>query len=697
MTVSMQITKRIYAGNGVTRQWDVDFPLNSSGDLCLYITSPAGAEEKVTEFFELNSDATQLTYPTLQSGLAPLAEGWSLTLVRQTPLTQETDLIRQGELDAEVLERGYDKLTLMVQELDEKVSRSIKYPVSSSVENLETDNFLKNILTAKQQALDASAQAVSSASVARQSAQEAQLLAGEAVENIASAGSSAQTALSAAGDAQAARLQAYVNLAQTEAQTARYYAERSIGKTVGEVYLSQSAQSADNPGALPLFTGETIAGAEELYPDFYDWVQNRTGLQCTTAEYEAALEAFGECPKYATKFPVSHTVTVYKYDISSHRDHIIDPGFNSSLFGYNDADGNFVQVENSNVFYSKISLNDMQDDVYYPLYLDEKCTKQIRIRRSSFSPTQESYYFVIAKDYNSVSVYPHAFFVFQAEKNSADDTYSSVVWTSSDYFPIWFNHEDSTYETVSSTVTTYEPNGSLRLPFLKNYIKCATAADGITQSKAGLPNITGVVDNNSIRLDQAAATSGAFSAENNGRTGVGTSNGSTGTKYTFDASRCSASYGASDTVTPAHTTLYPWVCAYNAAVPASTAQAGQFQEALSGKVDLPSGKTQADVDYVAETYRDGEGNWYRKYKSGWIEQGGRIVSAASGFKTVNFLKPFADANYTLVNGTLSADNYPKSVQLTNLTQTSFDCKVVTDGGSVLSQNFFFMASGQGAE
>ena len=115
MTVSMQITKRIYAGNGVTRRWDVDFPFASPEDIRIYVTSPAGAEEEILSDFKLNADGSELTYPTVESGKAPLAEGWNITLVRQTPLTQEIDLIRQGELDAEVLEGGYDKLTLLVQ------------------------------------------------------------------------------------------------------------------------------------------------------------------------------------------------------------------------------------------------------------------------------------------------------------------------------------------------------------------------------------------------------------------------------------------------------------------------------------------------------------------------------------------------------------------------------------------------------
>ena len=41
-------------------------------------------------------------------------------------------------------------------------------------------------------------------------------------------------------------------------------------RSIGEVYFSQSALATDNSGALPLFTGETIASANTIYPEFYN-------------------------------------------------------------------------------------------------------------------------------------------------------------------------------------------------------------------------------------------------------------------------------------------------------------------------------------------------------------------------------------------------------------------------------------------
>ncbi len=134
MTISRQLTKRIYSGNGTSREWAVDFPLMSLTDLNIIVTSPAGVETTVTTGYEWDEENQVITYPTVDSELDVLGEGWTITLVRQTPLTQEMDLLRQGDFDAEALEQGYDKLTLISQELNEKLNRCLKYPVSSSVQ-----------------------------------------------------------------------------------------------------------------------------------------------------------------------------------------------------------------------------------------------------------------------------------------------------------------------------------------------------------------------------------------------------------------------------------------------------------------------------------------------------------------------------------------------------------------------------------
>lgn len=271
------------------------------------------------------------------------------------------------------------------------------------------------------------------------------------------------------------------------------FAGNGVGKNVGEVFWSQSSDPAENPGALPLFTGETISNADQVYPDFYTWVNTHTELQISAADYETALSTYGECPKY-----------------------VID--------------------------------------------------------------------------------------------------------------------------TVNKTI---------RLPKLTNYIKAANLTDKITQSDAGLPNVTGSV-RTSFLLDiepnqPTSALQGSIvgSPQQLGSGGAG----SKGNNLLLDLSTNNSIYGNSNTVTPAHTTLYPWVAVFNAAVPASTAQAAQFQAALTSKVDLASGVSQNDVDYVISSYSNGT-SWYRIYKSGWCEQGG-LVTSGTGQQTVALLVTMNDTNYSV--------------------------------------------------
>ena len=244
MTVSMQITKRIYQGNGVSTQWDVDFPFMSASDICVYITSPEGVEEEVSSHYAVDALAHTLTYPTAESGQPPLAKGWRLTVLRHTPLTQEIDLIRQGELDAEVLEEGYDKLTLLVQELNEQINRSIKYPVSTQESNLETEQFLSTMQAIKQDTLAAETSAQGFAEQAQTAAGAAQTAQTQAAQSL----QQAQAAQSVAEAAQAA-----AETAQTQAVGSATDASGSATSASASATLAQS---------WAVKTGGAVSGGE---------------------------------------------------------------------------------------------------------------------------------------------------------------------------------------------------------------------------------------------------------------------------------------------------------------------------------------------------------------------------------------------------------------------------------------------------
>lgn len=234
-----------------------------------------------------------------------------------------------------------------------------------------------------------------------------------------------------------------------------------------------------------------------------------------------------------------------------------------------------------------------------------------------------------------------------------------------------------------------EVEGSLRLPKLSNYIKNA-GAEGITQAEAGVPNITG-----GFGGTWGTRETGAF-ARKSSISNFAYNGGAIIYDADLDASRSSPVYGKSDTVTPAHTTLYPWVCAFNSAIPVSIAQAAEFQGALNGKANTDLANVASNIDYVVESYSDNDGNWYRVWKSKRVEQGGvtALIPPGTGI-TITFFKEFANTSYTIISTPYGAyyntemANNPVTQKLT----TSFN----QASGSAPSASFSWYACGQGAE
>ena len=248
---------------------------------------------------------------------------------------------------------------------------------------------------------------------------------------------------------------------------------------------------------------------------------------------------------------------------------------------------------------------------------------------------------------------------------------------------------------------------SLRLPKYANYIKMA-GTEGITQKGAGLPNVTGYlasIDTNgkwgliaNASADDYNTNSGAFRAQNNGSytQSVSTGKGVASGDLYFDASKSNAIYGASDTVTPAHTTLYPWISAYTSAVPASTAQAAEFTGALSGKANTDLSNVLSNIDYVVESQVNSDGSWYRKYKSGWLEQGGGFGSNDGVDTIVTLLKPYTDTTYSIMVGQMigtSGDPTYWNFAVINKTTSTVTIHNATNGAGNICQ---WEAKGMGA-
>lgn len=85
---------------------------------------------------------------------------------------------------------------------------------------------------------------------------------------------------------------------------------------------------------------------------------------------------------------------------------------------------------------------------------------------------------------------------------------------------------------------------------------------------------------------------------------------------------------------------------------------GQLSEALNDKSDRDlrnvdtTAKADAVIDYQEPTADNGY-TWYRKYASGWCEQGG--LTSTTTDTTVNLLVEMADTNYSIIATSYKAD------------------------------------------
>ena len=127
-------------------------------------------------------------------------------------------------------------------------------------------------------------------------------------------------------------------------------------------------------------------------------------------------------------------------------------------------------------------------------------------------------------------------------------------------------------------------------------------------------------------------------------------------------------------------------------------QAAVFQQGLSGKADTNLGNIPSNYDYVVESYKDDQGNWYRKYKSGWLEQGG-LAYASSGETSVTLLKPYADTGFALIATNEQTNNINAYgwIYISSKTTTGFTIKSRRGNGEAVTCNAMWEAKGQGAE
>lgn len=128
---------------------------------------------------------------------------------------------------------------------------------------------------------------------------------------------------------------------------------------------------------------------------------------------------------------------------------------------------------------------------------------------------------------------------------------------------------------------------------------------------------------------------------------------------------------------------------------------GAISEALNNKVDLPTPSTPQDaVDYVIEKQDPTSANgytWYRKYKSGWVEQGGTGTSHQYNTTARNVTFPIImqDTKYQvlLVAGETTQQSWDFGVRVGIRYTNGLDVRGGTNSNSAYNGPFFWQVSG----
>lgn len=162
----------------------------------------------------------------------------------------------------------------------------------------------------------------------------------------------------------------------------------------------------------------------------------------------------------------------------------------------------------------------------------------------------------------------------------------------------------------------------------------------------GLPNITGTFSGSKTA---SGGRSGAFykAGTVGGAYPSGTS--TEGVVEGFSANLSNPTYQDGATVQPPATQMYLYFYVGNFEQSAVEQTAGINAEMFNGKADRNLLNTTDNVDIVVESQLPTSANgytWYRKYKSGWVEQGGYKEISTGGSATISLPIAMVDTNYS---------------------------------------------------
>lgn len=133
MTISSEVTRNDYVGNGATSVYPYTFRIISSSDLLITQRDTSSVETVLN--LDVNYTVSGVGSGgggnvTLTGGNLP--SGYALTIRRVRQVLQETDIRNQGAFYPETIEDALDHQVMLVQQASDFIERSLKIPVTEA-------------------------------------------------------------------------------------------------------------------------------------------------------------------------------------------------------------------------------------------------------------------------------------------------------------------------------------------------------------------------------------------------------------------------------------------------------------------------------------------------------------------------------------------------------------------------------------
>jgi len=133
MTISSNLNKHIYVGNGVTKTFDYTFDVLTEDNLHIYLIEVSTGTELTSNFTitpsegKYPSSSGTVTYPAIGTAIT---SAYKLAIIRTLAILQPTVYPNNTPLKPKVVERSFDRITMISQQQQEKIDRSMQFAIS---------------------------------------------------------------------------------------------------------------------------------------------------------------------------------------------------------------------------------------------------------------------------------------------------------------------------------------------------------------------------------------------------------------------------------------------------------------------------------------------------------------------------------------------------------------------------------------